>query len=92
LAVQLKEQNGIDNILKENNELDFFEIRIGSNIKILQDSIRIARVISFFVEDLHFNLGVKLLNDKLEFKRVVVAVVRNIRTLLLHVDQETLIN
>ena len=68
LAIQLKEQMGIDNILKREHEIvDYIFSELGniSNIKILagQHQDRLG-VISFYIDDLHFNLGVKLLNDR----------------------------
>ena len=68
LAIQLKEQMGIENILNREREMvDYiFSALAGiSNVKILasQHHHRLG-VISFYIEDLHFNLGVKLLNDK----------------------------
>ena len=68
LAIQLKEEMGIENILKREHEIvDFVFSQLGSvpNIKILagQHHDRLG-VISFYIDDLHFNLGVKLLNDK----------------------------
>lgn len=68
LAIQLKEKMGIENILKREHEIvDFVFSEIGNlpNIKILasQHQERLG-VISFYIEDMHFNLGVKLLNDK----------------------------
>ncbi len=68
LAIQLKDKMGIENILKREHEIvDFVFSEIGNipNIKILaaQHQERLG-VISFYIEDLHFNLGVKLLNDK----------------------------
>jgi selenocysteine lyase/cysteine desulfurase len=68
LAIQLKEKMGVDNILKREHEIvaDIFS-SIGTvpNVKILaaQHRERLG-VISFYIDDLHFNLGVKLLNDK----------------------------
>jgi selenocysteine lyase/cysteine desulfurase len=68
LAIQLKEEMGIENILKREHEIvDYVFSQLGSvpNIKILagQHHDRLG-VISFYIDDLHFNLGVKLLNDK----------------------------
>ncbi|MBC7607125.1 MAG: aminotransferase class V-fold PLP-dependent enzyme [Burkholderiales bacterium] len=68
LAIQLKQQMGIENILNREHEMvDYiFSALAGiSNVKILasQHYHRLG-VISFYIEDLHFNLGVKLLNDK----------------------------
>lgn len=68
LAIQLKEQMGIDNILKREHEIvEYVFDRLGNvpNINILagQHQDRLG-VISFYITDLHFNLGVKILNDK----------------------------
>jgi len=68
LTIQLKEEMGIENILNREHEIvDFIfsELENIPNIKILanQHQDRLG-VISFYIEDLHFNLGVKLLNDK----------------------------
>jgi selenocysteine lyase/cysteine desulfurase len=67
-AVQLKEEMGIENIMDREHEIVktvFEELGTSSNIKILasQHQDRLG-VISFYIDDLHFNLGVKLLNDK----------------------------
>jgi len=68
LAIQLKEKMGIENILKREHELVdyvFSELSNIPNIKILagQHQDRLG-VISFYIDELHFNLGVKLLNDR----------------------------
>ncbi len=67
LAIQLKEQMGIDNILNREHEIVeyiFSELGNVPNIKILaaQHQNRLG-VISFYIDDLHFSLGVKILND-----------------------------
>ena len=68
LSVRLKEQMGVDNMLKREHELVnaiFKKLDPISNIKILADQHKERLgVISFYIDDLHFNLGVKLLNDK----------------------------
>ncbi|WP_300570624.1 aminotransferase class V-fold PLP-dependent enzyme [Flavobacterium sp.] len=68
LAIQLKEQMGVKNILEREHEIvEYVFDQLGSieNINILaaahQDRLG---VISFYIDDLHFNLGVKILNDK----------------------------
>lgn len=68
LVIQLKDEMGIDNMLEREHEIVdyiFSELSEVKNIKILagehQDRLG---VISFYIDDLHFNLGVKLLNDK----------------------------
>ncbi len=68
LAIQLKEEMGVENILKREHEIvDYVFDRLNSieNINILanQHQDRLG-VISFYINDCHFNLGVKLLNDK----------------------------
>jgi selenocysteine lyase/cysteine desulfurase len=93
LAIQLKEQMGIDNILKREQEIvEYVFDSLGniSNLKILagQHHNRLG-VISFFVEDLHFNLGVKLLNDKFGIQtRGGCSCAGTYGHFLLHVDQE----
>jgi selenocysteine lyase/cysteine desulfurase len=67
-AIQLKEEMGIENIMNREHEIVktvFEELGATPNIKILaaQHQDRLG-VISFYIDDLHFNLGVKLLNDK----------------------------
>lgn len=68
LAIRLKEQMGVDNILKREHEIVdyiFSELKDAKNLKILagQHEDRLG-VISFYIDDLHYNLGVKLLNDR----------------------------
>ncbi|WP_026976946.1 aminotransferase class V-fold PLP-dependent enzyme [Flavobacterium tegetincola] len=68
LAVQLKEQMGIDNILKREKEIVdqiFAQFESVENIHILagEHKNRLG-VISFYIDELHFNLGVKILNDR----------------------------
>ncbi|AWI26895.1 aminotransferase class V-fold PLP-dependent enzyme [Flavobacterium pallidum] len=68
LAVRLKEEMGVENILKREHEIVdyvFSELAKADNIKILagQHHDRLG-VISFYIEDLHFNLAVKILNDR----------------------------
>lgn len=94
LAIQLKEQMGIENILARENEIvDFVFEELGSipNIKILagQHKNRLG-VISFYIDDLHFNLGVKILNDKFGIQtRGGCSCAGTYGHYLLHVDQET---
>ena len=68
LAIQLKEKMGVDKILQREHEiLDYVFATLAphKNIVILapQHQHRLG-VVSFYIEDLHFNLGVKLLNDR----------------------------
>ncbi len=94
LAIQLKEKMGIQNILDREKELVsyvFDELQTVPNIKILatahQDRLG---VISFYIDDLHFNLGVKLLNDKFGIQtRGGCSCAGTYGHYLLNVDQET---
>lgn len=68
LAMQLKEEMGVENILAREHELIeqifacFDQI---PRVKVLQDNIRDRMgVISFTIEGVHYNLVVKLLNDR----------------------------
>ena len=94
LAIQLKEKMGVNNILAREHELVeyvFEELGTIENIKILakehQDRLG---VISFYIDDLHFNLGVKMLNDKFGIQtRGGCSCAGTYGHYLLHVDQET---
>ena len=94
LAIELKEEMGIENILQREHEIveTIFEVlEPVENIKILagQHKNRLG-VISFFIENLHFNLGVKLLNDKFGIQtRGGCSCAGTYGHFLLHVDQET---
>ncbi len=68
MCVTLKEQMGIENILKREHEiLDLLWQHIADipNLHILasEQKDRLA-IISFYIDDLHYNLCVRLLNDK----------------------------
>ena len=94
LAIQLKDKMGVENILKREHELVdyiFSELNSIDNLHILanQHQDRLG-VISFYVDDLHFNLGVKLLNDKFGVQtRGGCSCAGTYGHFLLHVDQET---
>ena len=94
LAIQLKEKMGIDNILNREHEITkliFEELGNVSNINLLagQHKDRLG-VFSFYINDLHFNLGVKLLNDKFGIQtRGGCSCAGTYGHYLLHVDQET---
>lgn len=94
LAIELKEQMGVDNILQREHEIVdyvFNELNDIPNIKILagQHQERLG-VVSFFIEDLHFNLGVKILNDRFGIQtRGGCSCAGTYGHFLLHVDQET---
>lgn len=68
LAINLKEEMGVENILKREEELLqilFNRLEPIQNIHILagQHKHRLG-IISFYIDDLHYNMGVKILNDK----------------------------
>jgi len=94
LVIQLKEKMGVDNILKREHEIvEYIFSSVGDipNIKILaaQHQERLG-VISFYIDDLHFNLGVKLLNDKFGIQtRGGCSCAGTYGHYLLHVDQKT---
>ena len=93
LVIQLKEKMGVENILKREHEIVdfvFSNLEKVPNIKILagQHQNRLG-VISFYIDDFHFNLGVKLLNDKFGIQtRGGCSCAGTYGHYLLHVDQE----
>ncbi len=68
LAIELKEQMGTENICKREEELlkkAFAGLDKIPGLKILADNVRDRiGVISFYIENLHYNLIVKLLSDR----------------------------
>lgn len=94
LSIKLKEQMGVQNILKREHELIdiiFKTLQPISNINILagQHQDRLG-VISFYIDDLHYNLGVKLLNDRFGIQtRGGCSCAGTYGHFLLHVDQQT---
>lgn len=68
LCIQLKNDMGVENMLKREHELlDLVWENLDgiSNLHLLADQIKDRlSVISFYIDDLHYNLAVKLLNDK----------------------------
>lgn len=93
LSIKLKEQMGVANMLQREHELVatiFEKLEPISNINILagQHKDRLG-VISFYIDDLHFNLGVKLLNDKFGIQsRGGCSCAGTYGHFLLHVDQQ----
>jgi selenocysteine lyase/cysteine desulfurase len=94
LVIRLKEKMGVDFILEPEHEIVdyiFSSLGVVSNIKILasQHQQRLG-VIPFYIEDLHFNLGVKLLNDRFGIQtRGGCSCAGTYGNYLLHVDQKT---
>ena len=94
LAIKLKEQMGVKNMLDREHEiLDqvFAELGTVENINILapMHKDRLG-VVSFYIDDLHYNLGVKLLNDRFGIQtRGGCSCAGTYGHYLLHVDYET---
>ena len=94
LTIQLKEKMGVENIINRENELVkyiFDRLNNITNIKILavNHQNRLG-VISFYIENLHFNLGVKILNDRFGIQtRGGCSCAGTYGHLLLNVNQET---
>ncbi len=68
LAIRLKEKMGVENIHKRETQLiekTFAELTKIPKLHILSEHVK-ARlgVVSFYIEDVHFNLIVKILNDR----------------------------
>lgn len=93
LSVKLKEQMGVENILQREKEIvdyvfDRFENIPNLNVLAAQHKNRLG-VISFFIDGLHFNLGVKLLNDRFGIQtRGGCSCAGTYGHYLLHVDKE----
>lgn len=94
LSIKLKEKMGVDNMLKREHELIdyiFEALNPVENLQILagQHQDRLG-IISFYVDDLHYNLGVKLLNDRFGIQtRGGCSCAGTYGHFLLHVDIET---
>ncbi len=94
LCIKLKEQMGVENILEREHEIVgkvFSELSTIDNLTILagQHQDRLG-VISFYIDDLHYNLGVKLLNDRFGIQtRGGCSCAGTYGHFLLHVDQQT---
>lgn len=68
LCIKLKEKMGVSNMLKREEEMVkilFGELKNIKELHILAENIenRLG-IISFYIDDLHYDLGVKLLNDR----------------------------
>ncbi len=94
LAIELKEKMGVKNIWNREHELVkyvFSELNDVDNLHILanQHQDRLG-VISFYIDGLHYNLGVKLLNDRFGIQtRGGCSCAGTYGHYLLHVDKET---
>ncbi len=93
LAIQLKEEMGIQNIHDREEEINkeiFKRLKSIKNLVLLakQHEDRLG-VFSFFIEDMHFNLGVKILNDRFGIQtRGGCSCAGTYGHFLLHVDQQ----
>ena len=94
LAIQLKEKMGIEKMLKrehEINEIVFDKLSKIPNLNILasQQTDRLG-IFSFYINDAHYNLIVKLLNDRFGVQtRGGCSCAGTYGHFLLHVDQQT---
>lgn len=94
LAIKLKEQMGIHNIIEREHEIldRLFDI-LGEipNLQILAPNQKDRLgVFSFYIDELHYNLGVKILNDRFGIQtRGGCSCAGTYGHYLLHVDQET---
>jgi selenocysteine lyase/cysteine desulfurase len=94
LAIQLKEKMKVDKILAREHEINaivFKELSKIPNLTILakQHTNRLG-IFSFFIENAHFNLIVKLLNDKFGIQtRGGCSCAGTYGHYLLHLDQQT---
>lgn len=68
MCMKLKDQMGVENIARREEEIiDIIWDRLApmSNVHVLAaEHKKRLGVISFYIDDLHFNLGVKILNDR----------------------------
>jgi len=92
LSIQLKEKMGVQNIIAREHQLNkliFDALEPIENLTILagEHKNRLG-VFSFFIDDLHFNLAVKLLNDRFGIQtRGGCSCAGTYGHYLLHVDQ-----
>lgn len=93
LSIQLKEEMGIKNIHDREEEINkeiFKKLKPVKNLVLLaqQHENRLG-VFSFYINDLHFNLGVKILNDRFGIQtRGGCSCAGTYGHFLLHVDQQ----
>lgn len=94
LSIQLKESMGVENIIEREHQINskiFNALEPIENLTILAgDHKDRLGVFSFFIDDLHFNLAVKLLNDRFGIQtRGGCSCAGTYGHYLLHVDQAT---
>lgn len=94
LSIQLKEKMGVEKILEREHEINkivFEKLTKIPNLNILatQHTDRLG-IFSFYIKDVHFNLIVKLLNDRFGVQtRGGCSCAGTYGHFLLHVDQQT---
>ena len=93
LCIKLKDEMGVENILareKELLEIIWPRMQAIPNLNILADNCKERLgVFSFYIDDLHYNLGVKLLNDRFGIQvRGGCSCAGTYGHYLLHVDKE----
>jgi selenocysteine lyase/cysteine desulfurase len=93
LCIQLKESMGTDNMLQREEELMEIvwpRLKAIPNLHLLADKHRKRLgIISFYIDDLHYNLAVKLLNDRYGIQtRGGCSCAGTYGHYLLHVDEE----
>lgn len=93
LSIQLKEEMGVQNIHNREEEINkviFKKLKSVKNLVLLaqQHEDRLG-IFSFYIEGLHFNLGVKILNDRFGIQtRGGCSCAGTYGHFLLHVDQQ----
>ena len=93
LTIRLKEEMGIENIRLREEEINkhiFQELKSIDNLVLLakRHENRLG-VFSFYIEDMHYNLGVKILNDRFGIQtRGGCSCAGTYGHFLLHVDQQ----
>ncbi len=92
-AIQLKEKMGVTNIIEREHQLNkiiFDKLNPIKNIHILAGHIKDRLgVFSFYIDELHYNLGVKILNDRFGIQtRGGCSCAGTYGHYLLHVDQK----
>ncbi|WP_299528147.1 aminotransferase class V-fold PLP-dependent enzyme [uncultured Lutibacter sp.] len=94
LSIQLKEKMGVENIIEREHEINkivFEKLTKIPNLNILaaQHTDRLG-IFSFYIKNVHFNLIVKLLNDRFGVQtRGGCSCAGTYGHFLLHVDQQT---
>lgn len=94
LAIRLKEEMGVENIHRREEEINkhiFKELKSIDNLVLLANhhEDRLG-IFSFYLEDVHYNLGVKILNDRFGIQtRGGCSCAGTYGHFLLHVDQQS---